>query len=164
MAVLKGVEGVSAIKMRLCTWAAYLVLIVQGIIFLACAEEILLATQQPFALESGTTLVVEDVDPRQGKIWLDLYGKNASHDSAVLGLGDNISCRGVNLTVVRIYAGGEVDLVALEINGSMEGGRRPLDLELESRSSNATDPKKSPGFLAAIALMILAGYGVIRSL
>jgi hypothetical protein len=163
MAVLKGVMGVSVIKKRLCTWAAYLMLAIQGIIIIACAEEILLATQQPFALESGTTLVVEDVDPRQGKIWLDLYGKNASHDSAVLGLGENLSSRGVNLTVTRIYAGGEVDLVALEINGSMEGGRSPLALESENHSFFETGPQKSPGFLAALTLLILAGYCVARS-
>ncbi len=163
---MKGIGGVAVIKTRLCMWAAYLMLAMQWITILACAEEILLATQQPFALDGGTTLVVEDVDPRQGKIWLDIYGRNVSHDSAVLGLGENLSGRGVNLTVIRIYAGGEVDLVALEINeinGSMEGGRSPNVLESENHPLSGTGPKESPGFLAALTLLILAGYCVARS-
>lgn len=155
------------IETRLCMWAAYLMLAVQWITILTCAEEVLLATQQPFALEGGTTLVVEDVDPRQGKIWLDIYGRNVSHDSAVLGLGENLSGRGVNLTVTRIYAGGEVDLVALEINeinGSMEGGRSPAALESENHLLSGIGPKESPGFLAMLTLLILAGYCMARSL
>ncbi len=122
MAVLKGIGSVTGIKAQLCTWAAYLMVAVQWLTILACAEEILLATQQPFVLEGGTILVVEDVDPRHGKIWMDIYSKNASHESAVLALGENLSGRGMemNLTLTGIYAGGEVDLVALdlEVNGS----------------------------------------------
>jgi hypothetical protein len=165
MAVLKGIGCVAAIKKRLCTWAAYLMLAVQGITILACAEEILLATQQPFVLEGGTTLVIEDVDPRQGKIWLDIFDKNASHESAVLALGESLSGRGVNLTVTGIYAGGEVDLVALDLEakGPTKGGGGPITLESEDHQYDGNNAKKSPDFLVALTLIILAGYCLARS-
>lgn len=166
MAVLKGIGSVTAIKKRLCVWAAYLMLAIKGITILACAEEILLATQQPFVLESGIALVVEDVDPRQGKIWLDICDKNANHESSVLALGENLSSLGMNLTVTGIYAGGEADLVALdlEVNGSSEGGRSHIVLESKNHQYAGNDVKKSPGFLAALTLIALAGYFIVKSL
>lgn len=154
------------IKKQLCSMVALSLLVLQAIIAMACAEEVLLATHQPLAFESGTTLVVEDVDQKQGKIWLAIHEMNRSPQSAVLALGENLSCRGVNLTVKGIYVGGEVDLVALDLqtNGSAEDMRSPLAAELgqETSSLSGSGPNKSPGFPGVLALFVLAGYLLVR--
>lgn len=130
----------------------------------SAAEEVLLAAQQPFDLTNGTTLVVEDVDPQQGVVWLGIYSENESEsealDSAVLHLGEHFNCCEMDLAVTRIYAGGEGDLISLEING---GDAMGISGPLASESGYAFDEKKSPGFGAALPAVALIGYLLIKS-
>jgi hypothetical protein len=80
--------------------------------------EILLYTQQPFNFTDNRTLVAEDVDPHAGVVWLKLYSRNQTLKSALVGVGDRFSYNNTSLTVSKIYAGGDRDLVELEINSS----------------------------------------------
>lgn len=166
MTASKCIEGMAVIKTRLCSMVALSLIVLQAIIALACAEEVLLATKQPLTFESGTTLVVEDVDQKQGKIWLAIHEMNRTPESAVLAMGENLSGRGVNLTVNGIYVGGDVDLVALDLkaNGSVEDMRSPLAAELGQENSSPTGSglNRSPGFPGALALFVLAGYLLVR--
>lgn len=103
-------------KSGLRIWEIYVFLVLAILVLPCCAEEVLLATQQPFDLADGTILVVEDVDPQQGVVWLGISGQNVTPDSAVLSLGENFSCCEKDMMVSKIYTGGEGDLVALEIH------------------------------------------------
>lgn len=94
----------------------YIFLVLAILVLPCCAEEVLLATQQPLDLADGTILVVEDVDPQQGVVWLGISGQNGTPNSAVLSLGENFSCCERDIIVSKIYTGGEGDLVALEIH------------------------------------------------
>lgn len=138
------------------------ILVLTGLVLPSAAEDVLLAAQQPFDLVEGTTLVVEDVDPQQGVVWLGIYSENEALDSAVLHLGEHFNCCEMDLAVTRIYAGGEGDLISLEING---GDAMGISGPLASESESAFDEhlKKSPGFGAALPAVSLLGYLLIKS-
>ncbi len=108
------------IKKELCNAALCFIVILTGTVTVlpSSADEVLLATQQPFNLSENMTLVVEDVDPQQGRVWLEIYSqsRNETLNSAVLGLGEHSNFSEIDLAVIRIYAGGVGDLVSLEIN------------------------------------------------
>lgn len=91
------------------------------------ADDILLATQQPFCLSENMTLIVEDMDPQQGVVWLEIYNKsqNGTRNSTVLGLGEHLNCSEANLTLKEIYAGEKEDLVSLEFNSERNASRTP---------------------------------------
>jgi len=146
----------------LCINVLCFIAILSGLVLPSAAEEVLLAAQQPFDLVNGTTLVVEDVDPQQGVVWLGIYSENEALDSAVLHLGEHFNCCKMDLAVTRIYAGGEGDLISLEING---GDAMGISGPLASESGYAFDdrPKKSPGFGAALPAVTLLGYLLIKS-
>ncbi len=151
------------IKRGLCIKALCFIAILAGLVLPSAAEEVLLAAQQPFDLAAGTTLVVEDVDPQQGVVWLGIYSENETLDSAVLHLGDHFNCCEMDLAVTGIYAGGEGDLISLEINGESSMG---ISGPLASESGSAYDerPKKSPGFGAALPALTLLGYSLIKGM
>jgi hypothetical protein len=129
----------------------------------SAAEEILLAAQQPFDLGDGITLVVEDVDPQQGVVWLGIYSENATQDFAILRLGESFNCSETDLAVTGIYAGGEGDLISLELNGE-DAVSISCPLAPESESASDERPKKSPGFGAALPALTLLGYSLIKGL
>jgi hypothetical protein len=79
------------------------------------AELVLLSIPQPFSLGNNTTLVIEDVDAKQGVVWLNICYDNRTVDSAVIGIGGHHVYGGSNLTLQKIYSGGNNDLVALDI-------------------------------------------------
>ena len=114
------------------------ILAVAGAIMIpAWGEEILLYTQQPYSISANRTLVAEDVDPHSGVVWLKLYCKNEALESALLGVGDHFGYDNLNLTIIKIYAGGERDLVRLELdNGSavdvtpLNVSRRPVNASI----------------------------------
>ncbi|MDM7912395.1 MAG: hypothetical protein QUS09_04795 [Methanotrichaceae archaeon] len=137
--------------------------ILAGLVLPSAAEEVLLAAQQPFDLGDGTTLVVEDVDPQRGVVWLGVYSENEALNSAVLHMGEHFRCGEMDLAVTRIYAGGEGDLISLEINGEGDMGiSNPLASESEPVSNER--PKKSPGFCAALPALTLIGYSLIKDI
>lgn len=86
-----------------------------------CAEEVLLSAQQPFCMGNNTTLVIEDVDPLQGVAWLKIYCGNRTIDSAIIGLGGHIEYGGGNMTLQKIYSGGDGDLVTFDMENETNG-------------------------------------------
>lgn len=97
-------------------------------VLISSAYEIILAAQQPLKLNENTTIAVEDVDPQQGMVWLEIYdqSQNGTLNSIVLGLGEHFNCSGVDIAAKRIYAGGAGDLVSLEINVERNNSQIPL--------------------------------------
>lgn len=81
-------------------------------------EVLLLHTQQPYSISDNRTLVAEDVDPSAGVVWLKLYSRNETLKSSLLGVGGHFDYDHTNLTVNKIYAGGELDLVEIGLNKS----------------------------------------------
>jgi hypothetical protein len=129
----------------------------------SAAEEVLLAAQQSFNLDNSTTLVVEDVDPQQGVVWLGIYGENETQNFAILHLGERFNYCETDMAVTRIYAGGEGDLISMEINGEDAVGiSGPLTTESESAFDER--PKKSPGFCAALPALTMLGYSLIKGM
>jgi hypothetical protein len=78
-------------------------------------ESIILHTQQSYIIPGNITLVVEDVNPSAGVVWLKLYRGNDTLKSAILNVGGYFRYGDTNLTVNKIYAGDDHDLVELEI-------------------------------------------------
>lgn len=83
-------------------------------------EGILLHTQQPYSISANRTLVAEDVDPSAGVVWLKLYNGNETLKSSLLGVGGHFDYDHTNLTVDKIYAGDERDLVEIGLNNSSD--------------------------------------------
>jgi hypothetical protein len=131
-------------------------------------QDILLYTQQPYNLTNNRTLVAEDVDPHAGVVWLKLYSGNQTLKSALVGVGDYFSYNNTNLTVSKIYAGGDRDLVELKIDNSNDNSspfnsserRNPLNItEISSINSSTSSPTsmKSPSLgVWALLLAVLA--------
>ena len=86
-------------------------------------EGLLLHTQQPYSISANRTLVAEDVDPSAGVVWLKLYNRNETLKSSLLGVGGHFDYDHTNLTVNKIYAGGERDLVEIGLNNSSFANR-----------------------------------------
>jgi len=99
-------------------WMAFAILFFL-LVLRASAMEVLLTTQQPFVLDKNTTLVIEDVSPPQGVIWLKLYARNETVGSAVISQGEHLRYAGKNITLFKIYSGGDSDLVELKIENEM---------------------------------------------
>jgi hypothetical protein len=130
-------------------------------------EGILLHTQQPYNISANRTLVAEDVDPSAGVVWLKLYSRNETLKSSLLGVGGHFDYDHTNLTVNKIYAGGERDLVEIGLNNSSEINKGK-HLASANTSTNVSStpylnpaapskvPEKSPGFgaLAFIAVVL----------
>jgi hypothetical protein len=153
-------------KSGLRIWAVYIFLVLAIPLLPCCAEEVLLATQQPLDLADGTILVVEDVDPQQGVVWLGISGQNGTPDSAVLSLGENFSCSETDIMVSKIYTGGEGDLVTMEIYNEsalgMPGSHGPQFPK--SAPSFGEKSEKSPGFDAAIPALTMLGCSLIKNI
>jgi len=95
------------------------VLILVALPLSAGAEEVLLTTQEPLAIDDGVILMIEDVDAQQEVVWISLYQEAENLGSAVLNLGEHFQYRDLDMAVRKIYAGVSEDLVALEINSPL---------------------------------------------
>lgn len=128
-------------------------------------EVLLLHTQQPYSISDNRTLVAEDVDPSAGVVWLKLYSRNGTLKSSLLGVGGHFDYDHTNLTVNKIYAGGELDLVEIGLNKSSPANSSehlvPANNSINSSvntsanvSSNSSvsskSSKKSPAFEASV--------------
>jgi hypothetical protein len=102
-------------------------------------QEILLYTQQPYNLTNNRTLVAEDVDAHAGVVWLKLYSRNQTLKSALVGIGDRFIYNNTNLTVSKIYAGGDRDLIELKINNRNNNGY----YNVNGRSNDSGSPINS---------------------
>ncbi len=127
------------------SWAIRIVLL-SILVLPSYSDEVLLSTEQPFSLGNNTTLVIEDVNPPQGVVWLKLYGMNETLGSAVLGIGGYLKYDNVNLTVCRIYAGGDSDLVAFLVNNettAYASGASSNDSLNKSQIGNKSSARKT---------------------
>jgi len=124
-------------------------------------EEILLHTQQPCNISDNRTLVAEDVDPSAGVVWLKLYSRNETLKSSLLGVGGHFDYGHTNLTVNKIYAGGEWDLVELRLNGSSSGNSSAnASADVSGNLSGSSKAStKSPAFAASVFFMIVLALG-----
>jgi len=100
----------------------------------ASAMEVLLTTQQPFFLDRNTTLVIEDSNSPQGVIWLELYGRNGTIVEAVIRLGEHLRYAEKNITLLKIYSGGDSDLVVLKIENAMKNASNASNNTIFNRS------------------------------
>jgi hypothetical protein len=142
-------------------------------------EVILLHTQQPYSISDNRTLVAEDVDPSAGVVWLKLYSRNETLKSSLLGVGGHFDYDHTNLTVNKIYAGGDRDLLEMGLNNSSEVNRseRPISANISTNASKNVSlnltlntsgpgpsriPKQSPDFEVSAIPMILLAYGLIN--
>lgn len=119
-------------------------------------EVLLLHTQQPYSISDNRTLVAEDVDPSAGVVWLKLYSRNETLKSSLLGVGGHFDYDHTNLTVNKIYAGGELDLVEIGLNKSSPANNSinssvNTSANVSSNSSvSSKSSKKSPAFEASV--------------
>jgi hypothetical protein len=136
-------------------------------------EGILLHTQQPYSISANRTLVAEDVDPSAGVVWLKLYSRNETLKSSLLGVGSHFDYDHTDLTVKKIYAGGERDLVEIGLNNSSEANKTG-HLASANTSTNVSStansnplapfkvPEKSPGFGASAFIAVVLGLGLTK--
>jgi hypothetical protein len=83
-------------------------------IYSALAEEFLLGRQQNISL-GNCTLKIEDVDSKVGQVWLTIFAEQEPPQYAIVAVGETFCGGELTLKVLRIYAGDDSDLVALEI-------------------------------------------------
>lgn len=140
-------------------------------------EVLLLHTQQPYNISDNRTLVAEDVDPSAGVVWLKLYNKNETLKSSLLEVGGHFDYDHTNLTVNKIYAGGELDLVEIGLNKSSSANRsehlvpannsinRPANIFANESSNSSVSSKasrKSPAFEALVFLTVVLALVVAK--
>jgi hypothetical protein len=150
-------------------------------------QEILLYTQRPYNLTNNTTLVAEDVDPHAGVVWLKLYSRNQTLKSALVGVGDRFIYNNTNLTVSKIYAGGDRDLVELNadngknhiynnsnlkinnnrsllISSEKHSQLNPTEISSANASKRSSTSMKSPGMGVWIVLLLVLVRRLIQAI
>ncbi len=137
-----GVAGLGSL------WMALAILFF-SLILRASALDVLLTTQQSFNLDGNTTLVIEDANSQQGVIWIKLYSRKETVDSAVIRLGGHLRYAGRNITFRRIYSGGDSDLVSLRIE--REKALTYIANASIANTINVTDPN---GITSDLSLMV----------
>lgn len=133
----------------------------------SCGLTVMLTTGEALQFAGNLTLVVEDVDPQAGRVWLSLYSSGSTVASSVLGIGDHFVYYGVkriDLQVINIYAGGDRDLVVLDviegILASPTGSFRNLS---HGEKDYAKNVRTAPGFGTEEMLIALV-VGVLASM
>ncbi|KUK44416.1 MAG: Uncharacterized protein XD72_1161 [Methanothrix harundinacea] len=149
---------------------AYLLASVLLVMQTAGGVEVFMSTRDSLTFADNLTLVVMDVEPwagaGEGVVWLELRDGRGHLKSSVLRAGESFVYEergeGLNLTIARIYAGGEKDLVDLELV-SGEVVRGPVQ-----RPPNGTDGNRDRdgptgdssflnwGLAAVLALILVA--------
>ena len=131
-----------------------------------------MSTRERITFAENLTLVVMDVEPGvgagagEGVVWLELRDDRGPLKSSILGAGESFSYTGrgdgLNLTVTRIYAGGQRDLVELEIVSGVVVGRPEGDLANEtdqvSRPAVEGDSSLLNRVLASLLALLLAAW------
>lgn len=127
----------------------------------------MLTTGEALQFAGNLTLVVENVDPQAGNVWLSLYSGGSPVASSVLSIGDHFVYYGVkriDIQIVNIYAGGDRDLVVLDviegILASPAGSFRNVNQEDADATKNV---RTAPGFGAEEMLIALAA-GVLATI
>ena len=131
-----------------------------------------MSTRESITFAENLTLVVMDVEPGAGAgagggvVWLELRDDRGPLKSSILGAGESFAYDergdGLNLTVIRIYAGGEKDLVEVEIVSGVVVGRAAGDLAAEAdqdgRPAGEGDSSLLNWGLAALLVLLLAAW------
>ncbi len=149
---------------------AYLLVSVLLVIQTASGADVLMSTRERITFAENLTVVVMDVEPAAGAgagvVWLELRDDRGPVKSSILGAGESFTYDergdGLNLTVTRIYAGGERDLVELEIVSGDVVGRAAGDLSTEavqdSLPAGEGDSSLMNRGLAALLVVLLAAW------
>ena len=149
---------------------AYLLVSVLLVIQTASGADVLMSTRERITFAENLTLVVMDVEPGAGAgagvVWLELRDDRGPVKSSILVAGESFAYDergdGPNLTVTRIYAGGERDLVELEIVSGVVVGRAAGDLSTEaaqdSQQAREGDSSLMNRGLAALLVVLLAAW------
>ncbi|MDH7596809.1 MAG: hypothetical protein QHG98_03570 [Methanothrix sp.] len=132
----------------------------------SCGVTVMLTTGEALQFAGNLTLVVEDVDLQAGKVWLTLYSSGSPVASSVLGIGDHFVHYGVkriDLQVINIYAGGDRDLVVLDvIEGILASPTESLRNVNQEDAEAAKNVRTAPGLGAGETLVALA-VGILAS-
>lgn len=128
---------------------------------------VMLTTGESLQFAGNLTLVVEDVDPQAGRVWLSLYTSGSPVASSVLGIGDHFVFYGVkrmDLQVINIYAGGDRDLVVLDVIEGILAS--PIGALRNASYEDADEAKKvnaAPGF-GSLEMLLVLSLGALASL
>lgn len=152
---------------------AYILALVLIVMQTAGGAEVFMSTRERITFEENLTLVVMDVEPEAGVVWLELRDDGDPVKSSVLRTGEifvyDERGKGLNLTVLKIYAGGERDLVDLEIVSGEAVERSAPDLSEGPVQNGGPRPSADSsllnwGLAAFMALLLAAwGYQLARS-
>ena len=148
---------------------AYLLVSVLLVMQTACGAEVFMSTRESLTFAENLTLVVMDVEPGAGEgvVWLELRDEHGPLKSSVLRAGESFSYdergEGLNLTVTRIYSGGEKDLVDLELfSGEVveRSGQKLLESSHQDgdKSGSSGDSSLLNWGLAIILVLVLAAW------
>jgi len=148
---------------------AYLLVSVLLVMQTAGGAEVFMSTRESLTFADNLTLVVMDVEPGPGEgvVWLELRDEHGPLKSSVLKTGESFAYdergEGLNLTVTRIYAGGERDLVDLELESGevleRSAQKFPDDpYQNRDRSGPSGDSSLLNWGLAIVLVMVLAAW------
>jgi hypothetical protein len=138
----------------------------------SCAE-VFMSTRESLTFADNLTLVVMDLEPGTGEgegegvVWLELRDEHGPLKSSILKAGESFSYdergEGLNLTVTRIYAGGERDLVDLDLESGEVVKRSLQELPDDShqnrdRAGQSGDSSLLNLGLAIVLVLVLAAW------
>ncbi|MCQ8903857.1 MAG: hypothetical protein NQU42_07190 [Methanothrix sp.] len=132
----------------------------------SCGVTVMLTTGEALQFAGNLTLVVEDVDPQAGKVWLTLYSSESPVASSVLGIGEHFVYYGVkriDLQVINIYAGGDRDLVVLDVIEGIMASPTGSFRNVNHEETEAAKKVRTPGFGSGEMLIALAA-GLLASI
>jgi hypothetical protein len=150
---------------------AYLLVSVLLVMQTASCAEVFMSTRESLTFADNLTLVVMDVEPGagggEGVVWLELRDEHRPLKSSILKTGESFAYdgrgEGLNLTVTRIYAGGERDLVDLELESGevleRSAQKSPDDpYQNRDRSGPSGDSSILNWGLAIVLVLVLAAW------
>jgi len=150
---------------------AYLLVSVLLVMQTAAGAEIFMSTRESLTFAENLTLEVRDVEPGagagEGVVWLELRDEHGPLKSSILRAGESFSYDergdGLNLTVISIYAGGERDLVDLDLLSGEVVNRSGDSLsEISRQNRDTSGPSGDSSLLnwglAAVLIFVLAAW------
>jgi len=150
-------------------YLAHLLIVILIIFNVASGNEIFVSSHEFVTFAGNLTLLVEDVNPRAGVAWLKLCNENEILASRILNVGDNLAYDDeqidINLSVTKIYAGGNGNLLAFKINSGemVEKISRSKPVRLPEDKEDKSDKLKNLKFeLVATLALVLMGWAMFK--